>query len=63
MINEKMLELLLLADIIDTYLDNALMDTIEIEGAYCDFKKILSRYRTLLREFISPYVIDNDSKE
>lgn len=58
-----MLELLLLGDVLDTYTNDKLVGTIEIEGSNYDLNKILDRYRTLLQEFLSPYVIDKNSKE
>lgn len=57
-----MLELLLLGDILDTYNDKS-NGIIKIEGIKCDYTEIINRYQTLINEFISPYVIDNNSKE
>lgn len=60
---ERMLELLLLGDIIDTYKCYKHDGVTNIEGKNCDNDEILNRYTTLLQEFISPYVIDKNSKE
>ena len=63
MINERMLELLLLGDIIDTYKCYKRGGVTNIEGQNYNNDEILNRYTTLLQEFISPYVINKDSKE
>ncbi len=60
---ERMLELLLLEDIMDTYKCYKSDGVTNVEGKNCDNSKILNRYTTLLQEFINPYVIDKNSKE
>lgn len=56
-----MIELLVLGDFISTY--NIRRKKDYIEGKMCDGQKICERYCTLAKEFISPYVIDKNSKE
>ena len=63
MIAERMVELLLLGDIIDTYNCCNSGRVASIEGKDYDSIKVLNRYSILLQEFLSPYVIDKNSKE
>lgn len=63
MIQEKMLELLLLNEVLSEYYYNYARNRIRLNGKEYDRDKLCERYNTLMEEFLSPYVIDNDSKE
>lgn len=60
MIKEKMLELLILTQVIQETAD-------EIEfvrhGKKYDKEKVYKRFDELVEEFLEPYVIESDSKE
>lgn len=62
MILEKMSELLLLSHILNNYYRDV-KDRIRLNGKDYDYNKIYGRYKVLMEEFLSPYVIDNDSRE
>ena len=57
MIPEKMLEYLVLSDLIRKW--NAKRK----KRKMYDFEKIINRMKELQREFVEPYVIDSTSKE
>lgn len=61
MIKERMLELLSLAHILDNWGTSG--KNIIIEGKEYSWIKIYDKYIMLVKELISPYVIDKDSKE
>lgn len=64
MILEKMSELLLLSHVLrDYYCDIRNRKIIRLNGKEYDYDKIYERYKVLMEEFLSPYVIDNDSRE
>lgn len=63
MIQEKMSELLLLSHVLDNYFCNRETNMIKIGEKYYNYDKIYERYKVLMKEFLSPYVINNDSKE
>ena len=57
MINEKMLEFLVLQEIIKQNKLKFHNKTIEFEGKKYDYDKIKQRYKKLASEFLEPYVI------
>lgn len=57
-----MLELLLLNHVLKSFCYNP-NHTITISGKVYDYDKIYKRYLILMDKFLSPYVINNDSKE
>lgn len=57
-----MLELLLLSNVLDTYFCDRKTNVIRLDGEY-SYDKIYERYKVLMKEFLSPYVINNSSKE
>lgn len=63
MIIEKMSELLLLSHVLNNYFCDRKTNVIKIEEKYYSYDKIYERYKVLMKEFLSPYVIDNNSKE
>lgn len=58
-----MLELLLLSYVLDTYFYDRRTNVIRLDGEEYSYDKIYERYKVLMREFLSPYVINNSSKE
>lgn len=62
MIEEKMSELLLLSHVLKDYFCDV-RNRIRLNGKEYDWDKIYERYKVLMEEFLSPYVIDNNSKE
>lgn len=58
-----MLELLLLSYVLDTYLYDRRTNVIRLDGEEYSYDKIYERYKVLMKEFLSPYVINNSSKE
>lgn len=63
MIQERMLELLLLSNVLNNYFCDRRTKVIKLNGKEYDYDKIYKRYRILMEEFLSPYVIDKNSKE
>lgn len=63
MILEKMSELLLLSHVLNDYFRNDVRHRLRLNGKEYDYNKIYERYKVLMEEFLSPYVIDNDSRE
>lgn len=59
MIKERMLELLILENIMQ--FDEIYM--LSFDGRYYDGEKMEKRYKELKKEFLEPYVIDTISKE
>ena len=57
MIKEKMLELLVLQNIINNNRNIFYNKTIEFNGMKYNFKAIKDRYKELTSEFLEPYVI------
>lgn len=62
MTQEKILELLLLSHI-ETDFYHDVNDHITLYRKRYNHKEIRKRYIALMEEFLSPYVIDNNSKE
>lgn len=61
---EKILELLLLSHVLENYFLDRRTNTIQIDDKeYCNYDEIHNRYKVLMKEFLSPYVINKDSKE
>lgn len=60
---EKLLELLLLSHVLNNYFCDRKTNTIKLEEKEYDYNKIYRKYKVLMGEFLSPYVIIKDSKE
>lgn len=58
-----MSELLLLSNVLDTYFCDRRTNVIKLDGEEYNYDKIYERYKVLMKEFLSPYVIVKDSKE
>lgn len=64
MIKEKMLELLILSEVIPNVGNyNEELCTLEYNGRQYDDMKLEQRYRCLIEEFLEPYALDSTSKE
>lgn len=63
MIPEKMQELLVLSTIIPDENEENLEDTFLYYNQKYDFKQIAARYKELMKEFLEPYALPNNSKE
>ena len=64
MINERMTELLLLMWCLDGLEnENEVLEETELNGTYYNLHEMIHRRDTLLKEFLSPYVINKDLKE
>lgn len=64
MIKERMLELLILSEVIPNVGNyNEELCTLEYNGRQYNDMKLEQRYRYLIEEFLEPYVIDSTSKE
>lgn len=70
MITEKMLETSLLYHIINDLHDSDIKKDesgqrfiLDVNGVSYDLDKMIARLNSLLSEFVSPYAIDNTSKE
>lgn len=62
--SEKMSELLLLGHVLrNYYCDVRNRNIIRLNGKEYDYDKIYERYKVLMEEFLSPYVIIKDSRE
>lgn len=62
--SEKISELLLLSHVLrNYYCDVRNRNIIRLNGKEYDYDKIYERYKVLMEEFLSPYVISKDSKE
>lgn len=61
MINERMLEFLSLAEIINNW--EVMYSGIVTDGKEYNLIKLSERYRELAKELLNPYVINKDSKE
>ena len=62
MINERMLEFLSLAEIINNW-ELMRFSGIVIDEKEYNWEKVHERYQELAEELLSPYVINKDSKE
>lgn len=60
MIKEKMIELLVLSEIIDGLPKEGILIR---KGKQYSKEKLFNRFDKLLEEFLEPYVIESDSKE
>lgn len=60
MIKERMLELLVLNEILKAVTDST--KNIEVCGKEYDLCKLTNRTKILLEEFLEPYVIESDPK-
>lgn len=64
MIKEKMLELLILSEVIPNVGNyNEELCTLEYNGRQYDDMKLEQRYMCLIEEFLEPYALDLTSKE
>lgn len=61
MISERMLEFLSLAEILNHW--TVRCNKITIDGVEHDWNRVYSKYITLAKELLSPYVINKNSKE
>ena len=64
MIKERMLELLILSEVIPNVGNyNIELGTLEYNGNQYDDTKLKQRCRSLIEEFLEPYALDSTSKE
>jgi hypothetical protein len=62
MINERMIELLLLSDIVNNAIQSETDEIIYFNNKPYNAFEMIKRYNELTAEFIEPYVIDSDPK-